>query len=54
LSGFLRRLLPRLRLVSRMAAWSSRLDGSRELVRLRTVLDGMAAFVQQSAPAGAP
>lgn len=54
LSGFLRRLLPRLRLVSRVAAWSSRLDGSRELVRLRTVLDGMAAFVQQSAPAAVP
>jgi hypothetical protein len=31
-----------------MAAWSSRLDSSRELVRLRTVLDGMAAFVQQA------
>jgi hypothetical protein len=48
LAGFLRRLLPRLLRVSRMAAWSSRLDSSRELVRLRTVLDGMAAFVQQA------
>lgn len=47
LPGFLRRLLPRLRLVSRLAAWSSRLDGSRELMRLRTVLDGMTAFVEQ-------
>jgi tRNA A-37 threonylcarbamoyl transferase component Bud32 len=48
LLGFLRRLLPRLLRVSRMAAWSSRLDGSRELRRLRTVLDGVAAFVEQS------
>lgn len=47
LRGFLRRLLPRLGRVSRVAAWSGRLDGSRELERLRTVLDGMAAFVQQ-------
>jgi hypothetical protein len=47
LRGFLRRLLPRLSRVSRLAAWSSRLDRSRELERLRTVLDGMAAFVQQ-------
>lgn len=45
LVGFLRRLLPRLRLVSRLAACSSRLDGSSEVKRLRTVLDGMAAFV---------
>lgn len=51
LSEFLRRLLPRLLLVSRMAAWSSRLDGSRELMRLRTVLEGIAAFVRQSQPA---
>jgi hypothetical protein len=48
LLGFLRRLLPRLWWVSRTAAWSSRLDGSRELRRLRTVLDGVAAFVGQS------
>lgn len=51
LVGFLRRLLPRLWLVSRLAAWSSRLDGSSELKRLRTVLDGMAAFVEQEASA---
>lgn len=49
LRGFLQRLLPRLAWVSRVAVWSSRLDGSRELERLRTVLDGMAAFVQQGA-----
>lgn len=54
LAGFLRRLLPRLRLVSRVASWSGRLDGSRQLVRLRTVLDGMAAFVQQTEPAATP
>jgi hypothetical protein len=34
--------------VSKLAAWSSRLDGSRELVRLRTVLEGMAGFVKQA------
>lgn len=45
LRAFLRRLLPRLQRVSRLAAWSSRLDGSRELMRLRTLLEGMAAFV---------
>lgn len=44
LHGFIVHLLPRLKWVSRLAAWSSRLDGSRELMRLRTVLDGMAAF----------
>jgi tRNA A-37 threonylcarbamoyl transferase component Bud32 len=49
LRGFLQRLLPRLTRVSRLAAWSARLDGSRELMRLRTVLEGMAAFVQQGA-----
>lgn len=48
LRSFLRRLLPRLQRVSRLAAWSSRLDRSRELERLRTVLDGMAAFVQDA------
>ena len=53
LVGFLHRLLPRLLLVSRLAAWSSRLDGSREVVRLRTVLDGMTAFVQQARPSAA-
>jgi tRNA A-37 threonylcarbamoyl transferase component Bud32 len=46
LRAFVRHLLPRLQRISRLAAWSSRLDGSRELQRLRTVLDGMAAFVQ--------
>ncbi|MFM6985413.1 MAG: hypothetical protein ACKOXQ_02145 [Hydrogenophaga sp.] len=43
---FLGRLLPRLQRISRWAAWSSRLDGSRELERLRTVLDGIALFVR--------
>lgn len=47
LRAFVVRLLPRLQWVSRLAAWSSRLDGSRELMRLRTVLDGMVAFVRQ-------
>ena len=45
LRDFIAHLLPRLQRVSRIAAWSRRLDGSRELMRLRTVLDGMAAFV---------
>jgi hypothetical protein len=31
--------------VSRIASWSRRLDTSRELMRLRTVLAGMQAFV---------
>lgn len=47
LRAFIARLLPRLQRVSRLAAWSSRLDGSRELERLRTVLDGMVAFVRR-------
>lgn len=47
LKAYIAHLLPRLQRVSRLAAWSSRLDGSRELVRLRTVLDGMAGFVKQ-------
>lgn len=46
LRAFIARLLPRLQWVSRLATWSARLDGSRELMRLRTVLDGMAAFAQ--------
>lgn len=50
LRSFLRRLLPRLQRVSHLAAWSSRLDGSRELERLRTVLDGMMAFVRSAPP----
>ena len=49
LRAFLAHLLPRLRRVARVAGWSSRLDGSRELQRLRTVLDGMAAFVNERA-----
>lgn len=54
LGAFLAHLLPRLRRVARVAGWSSRLDGSRELQRLRTVLDGMAAFVnERAAPPGA-
>jgi len=48
LRAFLAHLLPRLRRVARVAGWSSRLNGSRELQRLRTVLDGMAAFVADS------
>lgn len=48
LRGFIVHLLPRLMRVSRLAAWSRRLDGSREVVRLRTVLEGMAAFVNAS------
>lgn len=49
LRAFVLRLLPRLRCVARVAGWSSRLHGSREIQRLRTVLDGMAAFVNDSA-----
>ncbi|WP_066272315.1 hypothetical protein [Hydrogenophaga palleronii] len=51
--AFIEHLLPRLERVSRIAAWSRRLDGSRELMRLRTVLQGMSAFVA-SAPAPGP
>lgn len=47
LRAFIARLLPRLQGVSRVAAWSPRLDRSRELMRLRTVLTGMAAFVDE-------
>jgi len=46
LKRFIRRLLPRLARVARIAAWSSRLDRSRELMRLRTVMQGMAAFIE--------
>jgi hypothetical protein len=49
LRDFIVHLLPRLQRVSRIAAWSKRLDSSRELMRLRTVLDGMSAFVAQAA-----
>ncbi len=47
LRGFIAHLLPRLQRISRLAAWSRRLDRSRELMRLRTVLAGMAAFVDE-------
>jgi hypothetical protein len=50
LRAFIGRLLPRLQRIARMAAWSRRLDGSRELMRLRTVLAGMAAFVDAPLP----
>ena len=46
--GFVARLLPRLRRVERWARWSARINRSRELMRLRTVLDGMSAFVQRA------
>ena len=49
LRDFIVHLLPRLGWVSKLASWSPRLDGSRELMRLRTVLDGMTAFVAQAA-----
>ena len=45
LRAFLTHLLPRLRWVARVAGWSNRLSRSREMMRLRTVLDGMAAFL---------
>ena len=48
LRSFIEHLLPRLQRVSSIAAWSKRLDTSRELMRLRTVLEGMAAFVAQA------
>jgi hypothetical protein len=49
LGDFIAHLLPRLGWVSKLAAWSPRLDGSRELMRLRTVLEGMTAFVARAA-----
>lgn len=49
LRGFIVRLLPRLQQVSRLASWSRRFDGSPELMRLRTLLEGMRAFVDQAA-----
>lgn len=49
LPGFVRPLLPRLRLVRRLACLFPRLRGSREAVRLRIVLDGMSAFVEAGA-----
>ncbi len=50
LRAFVVRLLPRLQRVSRIASWSRRLDTSRELMRLRTVLAGMQAFVDTRSP----
>lgn len=44
LPGFIRHLLPRLRAVQRVAESLPRLRRAREVVRLCTVLDGMAAF----------
>ncbi len=49
LRGFLRRLLPRLQLVSRLAAWVPRYDRSKELLRLRILLAGMQGFVAHRA-----
>jgi hypothetical protein len=46
----LRRLLPRLERVSRLAAWVPRYDRSKELLRLRLLIDGMQDFVNQGAP----
>ena len=51
LRPFLARLLPRLRTVLWLVGWSPRLRHSREARRLRTVLDGMTAFVADR-PAG--
>ncbi len=45
LRPFVQRLLPRLRAVLWLVGWSPRLRTSREARRLRTVLDGMSAFV---------
>lgn len=47
LPGFLRPLLPRLRFVRRVVDLLPRLRTSREAVRLRIVLDGMSAFVDE-------
>ncbi|MGC4367246.1 hypothetical protein [Hydrogenophaga sp. R2] len=49
LRPFLARLLPRLRTVLWLVGWSPRLRHSREARRLRTVLDGMTAFVADRA-----
>lgn len=48
LPAFVAHLLPRLRAVQHVAEWFPRLRRSREVVRLHTVLDGMAAFVTAS------
>ncbi|HEX5389463.1 MAG TPA: hypothetical protein VFW67_06830 [Burkholderiaceae bacterium] len=46
LRRFLRHLLPRLQRVSRLAAWVPRYDRSKELLRLRLLIEGMQAFVR--------
>ena len=46
LVAFVRRLLPRLRWLLRTASWSTRLDSSREVTRLRILLAGMQRFVE--------
>lgn len=46
LVAFVRRLLPRLRWLLRIASWSTRLDSSREVTRLRILLAGMQRFVE--------
>jgi len=48
LAAFVRRLLPRLRWLLRVASWSTRLDGSREVTRMRILLAGMQRFVEAS------
>jgi hypothetical protein len=49
LRSFLRHLLPRLQRVSRLAAWVPRYDRSKELVRLRLLIEGMQDFVAERA-----
>lgn len=53
LRAFLRHLLPRLQRVSRLAAWVPRYDRSKELLRLRLLIEGMAGFIATQ-PAAAP
>lgn len=53
LRRFLRHLLPRLQRVSRLAAWVPRYDRSRELLRLRLLIEGMAGFIASPQPTGA-
>lgn len=53
LAGFLRRLLPRLQRVSRLAAWVPRYDRSKELLRLRLLIEGMAGFIAAPSKDGA-
>ena len=54
LRAFVRPLLWRLDGVRRALAWSRRLDGSREAQRLRSVLDGLRAFVASAPEADRP